>query len=114
MKLYLDTTNNLKTIIKLDSQEYVREYQSPHQQDIIGAINEALKEQNMAWSDISEIEVNPGPGSFTGIRVGIAVANALAFANRILVNGQKPPLTAQYGSEPHITVSKKSPEVSRG
>lgn len=39
--------------------------------------------------DISAIEVETGPGSFTGLRVGVAVANALGYALNIPVNGKK-------------------------
>ena len=35
------------------------------------------------------IEVETGPGSFTGLRVGVSVANALGFALGIPVNGKK-------------------------
>lgn len=39
--------------------------------------------------DISAIEVETGPGSFTGLRVGVSVANALGFSLGIPVNGKK-------------------------
>lgn len=35
------------------------------------------------------IEVETGPGSFTGLRVGVSVANALGFSLGIPVNGKK-------------------------
>jgi tRNA threonylcarbamoyladenosine biosynthesis protein TsaB len=38
---------------------------------------------------IKEIEVNLGPGSFTGLRVGVSVANALAWTLKVPVNGKK-------------------------
>lgn len=40
-------------------------------------------------NDINAIEVETGPGSFTGLRVGVAVANALGYALNIPVNGKK-------------------------
>jgi|SRR3989344_51145 len=39
--------------------------------------------------DVTSIEVDTGPGSFTGTRVGVAVANALGFSLNIPVNGKK-------------------------
>lgn len=39
--------------------------------------------------NLKELEVETGPGSFTGLRVGVAVANALGFALGIPVNGKK-------------------------
>ncbi len=41
------------------------------------------------WKKLEGIEVETGPGSFTGLRVGVSVANALGFALRIPVNGKK-------------------------
>ena len=38
--------------------------------------------------DISEIEVNTGPGSFTSLRVGVSVTYAIGWALRIPVNGK--------------------------
>ena len=44
------------------------------------AIKESLTKGKLELTDIDEFSANPGPGSYTGIRVGIAVANALNFA----------------------------------
>ena len=41
------------------------------------------------WEDLEKIEVETGPGSFTGLRVGVSVANALGFTLGISVNGKK-------------------------
>ena len=41
------------------------------------------------WKDLKGIEVETGSGSFTGLRVGVSVANALGFALGIPVNGKK-------------------------
>lgn len=40
-------------------------------------------------SVLTQIEVETGPGSFTGLRVGVSVANALGFALNIPVNNKK-------------------------
>lgn len=42
------------------------------------------------------IKVETGPGSFTGLRVGVSVANALGFALGIPVNGKKMETQLQY------------------
>src|SRR3989344_4845508 len=49
-------------------------------------IDKLLKEQGVSLKDLTLIEVNAGSGSFTGIRVGMAIANALSFALKIPVN----------------------------
>lgn len=44
---------------------------------------------NVNWTMLKGIEVEKGPGSFTGLRVGVSVANALGFALGIPVNGKR-------------------------
>lgn len=109
MKLYLDATDNKKVIIRLDAEEFVNEYNSPREQDVLGFLNGLLEKKNKSLDDVSEIEVNPGPGSFTGSRVGVAIANALAFALKIKVNGQTPPILPVYAAPPNIGIVKTWP-----
>lgn len=100
MKLYIDTTNNLRTIVKLDNKQLIKTYKSPRSQDLVTAISELLTRENKTLKDITAIKVNPGPGSFTSLRVGIAVANALSFA----LNLKQRHATAHYGQPPSITL----------
>lgn len=106
MKLSIDATDNLKTKIILNDQEFVRENALPRDQDVLGSIMSALSLQGLTLKDISMVEVNTGPGSFTGTRVGVAIANALSFALGVKVNGQEPPVTPTYNEPPHITQPK--------
>ncbi len=89
MILYIDTTNNLKTVVKLGKGSIEKSYANPRSQELLTLINQILKKAKTAVNDISEIKVNVGPGSFTGTRIGVTVANALAFALQIKVNGKK-------------------------
>ena len=111
MKLYIDSTDNLLTKIRLDDQEYQKEVDSPRNQNVFGFLMQCLKEKGVKPTDITEIEVNPGPGSFTGSRVGVTIGNALAFALGIEVNGQNPPIEPIYSSPPSITIPKIKPLV---
>lgn len=52
-------------------------------------IEKILRAANLKPKDISEINVETGPGSFTGLRVGIAIANALSFAADVKINGKE-------------------------
>lgn len=58
-------------------------------QVLLPLINKLLKSQKMDFKDLAGIEVETGPGSFTGLRVGVSVANALGFTINIPVNGKK-------------------------
>lgn len=81
---------NIETIerhkIKLNDQEFETENQSV---DILILIEKYLKENGKTLKDIESILVNCGPGSFTGVRVGITVANTLAWSLNIPVIGYR-------------------------
>lgn len=89
MQLFIDSTNNLKTIVRLDKYELIKEYHQPRDQDVLSLIDQIMAKAKISLKDIKAIKVNVGPGSFTGTRVGVAVANALAFSLGIKVNGKK-------------------------
>jgi tRNA threonylcarbamoyladenosine biosynthesis protein TsaB len=43
-------------------------------------IEESLKEAGIAYEDLSAIAVSQGPGSYTGLRIGVSAAKGLCFA----------------------------------
>jgi len=51
---------------------------SSHSQDLIENIDAALKEAGVELSTIDLLAAAIGPGSFTGIRIGLATAKSLA------------------------------------
>lgn len=58
-------------------------------QAVLPLIDKILKVNNLKLKDINEIKVNTGPGSFTGLRVGISIANALGVFLKIPINEKK-------------------------
>lgn len=58
-------------------------------QVLLPLIKKILDSNKLDTRDITGVEVETGPGSFTGLRVGVAVANAFGFALNIPVNGKK-------------------------
>lgn len=88
MILTIDSTNREKVTISLDNKK-ITEEQKLGSQVLLPQIIKVLKKKKASFADISKIKVNTGPGSFTGTRVGVAVANALGFALNIPVNGKK-------------------------
>src|SRR5258706_8340697 len=87
----IDTSDNkqIKVGLTIDAKEYLIEQPIDHQkaQVVLPLLDKLLKEHKLKITDITAIEVNPGPGSFTGLRVGIAIANALGFLLKIPING---------------------------
>lgn len=90
--LIIDTTSSeeVKIGLKIDGKEFtiIKKMDSKKREIVLNLIQNLLKKHKVSLKDLTEIEVNPGPGSFTGIRVGIAIANALGFALKIPVNGK--------------------------
>lgn len=89
MKLYIDTSNHRLIKIGLDGKIYKKFVNKRGAENLIFFIGEILKKEGKSIKDISEIKVNTGPGSYTGLKVGVAVANALGWALSIPVNGKK-------------------------
>lgn len=50
-------------------------------------LNTKLQKNGKTWSDISAVGVFEGPGSFTGIRIGLTVMNTIADAQKIPIVG---------------------------
>ncbi len=88
-------------------------------------IQQLLSGQDMSLQNIDGIVVYEGPGSFTGLRIGISVANALAYGldipivgtqnedwiiigvNNLRAGKNSLPIAPFYGSDANITTPKK-------
>ena len=62
------------------STERVLEDTRAHNELLIPTITEVLAEAGMEYSDLEAVVTGVGPGPFTGLRVGMATASALADA----------------------------------
>lgn len=96
MKLYIDTADNKKTKIGLDDKSWEFVSQNYRSQELVALIEKVLKKQKKELKDLTAIEINLGPGSFTGLRIGIAVANALSWALDIPLNNKRQLLLPKY------------------
>ncbi len=54
-----------------------------HSQTLLPMVQEMLKNAALSLSDMEAIAVAAGPGSFTGVRIGVAVVKGLAFGTDI-------------------------------
>lgn len=86
--LYIDTSNSEKIIVKINDLGVVEDARHEKAQKLLSVIDKVLKKEKVKLSQITSIKVDPGPGSFTGLRVGASVANTLGWVLGIPVNGR--------------------------
>lgn len=88
MILYIDTSDRELITVALDKEVFKTSSKKEKSQRLLPFINKVLKKKKLTLKDLTEIKVNTGPGSFTGLKVGVAVAQALGFSLGILVNSK--------------------------
>lgn len=85
-------------------------------EQLLASVIKLLAENKIKLSEITQIEVVNVGGSFTSLRIGVVVANALAYGLGIEVKGSDGQFLAgleydivepQYSSEPSITIKKE-------
>ena len=65
--------------------EYTLRHKKTHSEKLMPLIEELMHELALKMDDIDVIAVSEGPGSYTGLRIGAAIAKSLAFAADIKV-----------------------------
>jgi len=80
--LALDTaTEACSVALMVGDKIYFRSEVAPrdHTKKILPMIDEVLKEAGLTLNDLDALAFGRGPGSFTGVRIGIGIAQGLAF-----------------------------------
>lgn len=80
--LAVSTSSNNCSVALLEDDNIIKELnicnEKTHSEKFMPLIDELLSETKTSLSDINLISVDNGPGSFTGIRIGIATIKAIA------------------------------------
>jgi len=119
MKLYINTSQDTEITITDPKGNIIEKYNDnlrfSQSEKLLQVIEKMLKDNNISKHYLREIIVHCGPGSYTGIRVGVTTANFLGFGLNIPVvcmeckgdsSNFQQPVSAKYKSEPFITKDK--------
>ncbi len=100
MTLHINTKDSKQVTVSLKKNGLVAdsltEYNEFGSQVLLPLIDKIFKQNKLEYRDLESVEVETGPGSFTGLRIGAAVANAIGFGVGIKVNGKKMETNIQY------------------
>jgi len=89
--LSIDTSNYVLGIGLLDGDtvmgEYISNIKKNHSVRVMPAIQTLMNECSIKPGDLSKIVVAEGPGSYTGVRIGVTIAKTLAWTLKIPMSG---------------------------
>ncbi|WP_071461343.1 tRNA (adenosine(37)-N6)-threonylcarbamoyltransferase complex dimerization subunit type 1 TsaB [Bacillus massilinigeriensis] len=89
--LSIDTSNYVLGIGLYDGNaimgEYISNLKKNHSVRVMPAIQTLMEECNTAPADLTKIVVAKGPGSYTGVRIGVTIAKTLAWTLNIPIVG---------------------------
>lgn len=109
----------------LDDVEYTWEAGRTLAHGLLGYLEEYLRAEGKSFQDLTGLIVFRGPGSFTGLRIGITVMNTIAASEGLPIVGETGDgwrarglarisegahdriVLPEYGAEAHITTPKK-------
>jgi len=89
--LGIDTSTSCGGVGLVDGQGVIADYllnlPVTHSERVLAAIGLVLSQSGCNLADLSGIAISLGPGSFTGLRIGVSVVKGLAFATGLPVVG---------------------------
>jgi len=71
-----------------------------HARELLGLLERALEEAGSTWAEVERLAVGIGPGTFTGLRIGVATARALAQSRALPLVGVSTLRALALGAEP--------------
>jgi tRNA threonylcarbamoyladenosine biosynthesis protein TsaB len=102
--LALDSSTNVMGVAVTENgtvlAEYLTQLKLNHSVRLMPAIQQVMNEVGMDPKELDRIAVSKGPGSYTGIRIGVSIAKTLAWTlNKELVGVSTLACLAQNGSQ---------------
>lgn len=85
--LAIDTSATAASVCIAEENKIIGEFfintAITHSQTLMPMLEQLFKNTGLSLKDIGAIAVNAGPGSFTGVRIGVAAVKGLAFADNL-------------------------------
>ncbi|HOW40596.1 MAG TPA: tRNA (adenosine(37)-N6)-threonylcarbamoyltransferase complex dimerization subunit type 1 TsaB [Bacteroidales bacterium] len=110
MIICIETATNLCSVALCSDKEVIslRESndQRTHASMLTVFIDEMLKESGIRPGDLGAVAVSKGPGSYTGLRIGVSVAKGIAFAASIPLIGIETTLSMFHGMKSRLEGEK--------
>lgn len=73
-------------IDQVEKQFVYQEGINNHSVTIIPMLSDILEKENITLQDLDEVIIGVGPGSYTGVRIGVTVAKMIGYLNHIKVS----------------------------
>jgi len=112
MIICIETATNLCSVALCDSSGILSlkesNDQGSHASMLTVFLGDILNENGIESTDLEAVAVSKGPGSYTGLRIGVSVAKGIAFASSIPLIGIETTLSMFTGMSDRITNTNKS------
>jgi tRNA threonylcarbamoyl adenosine modification protein YeaZ len=82
----------------------IDEIASGHAEMIFGRIGQLLARSGLDYADLGRVVTTTGPGSFTGLRIGLSAARGIGLAREIAVVGVSSLVALSLSAEEAVTV----------
>jgi len=84
--LAIETSTMMGSVAIMDTGGLIAEYclniRATHSERLMGTIDKVLKDSGLTLKDLDGYAISIGPGSFTGLRIGLGTVKGLAFATK--------------------------------
>ena len=100
----LDTTTAYTCVALLDGERVLGERREPsrsHSKSLLPSMVALLADCGVSIGDVDLIGVGIGPGSFTGVRIGLTMAKTLAFVRKLPLVGVSSLLALAHNVQQH-------------
>jgi tRNA threonylcarbamoyladenosine biosynthesis protein TsaB len=87
--LGIDTSTSVASVALMDDHQLIAEMslndKKTHSQKLMGLVDYILSQNQIEIGELDAIAVGVGPGSFTGLRIGVTTAKGLAHGGQVPV-----------------------------